>query len=193
MSNAIHPTILAFLEAPDGRLLREDLAAWSRWRAKPYDTVEARAVSLAWHLRSLAEFRSLFDYRVRQADAAGLRELSPALPRAHNLYISTPEIGGGIRIQHGHGAWILAERIGRNLLINQHCTIGVARGGKPVIGDNVSIRTGAIVVGPITIGDGVTIGPNAVVDFDVPAGAKVFAQRPHVILRSKEARAESVA
>ncbi len=34
---------------------------------------------------------------------------------------------------------------------------------------------------------------DAVVDFDVPAGAKVFAQRPHVILKSKNEHEESFA
>jgi serine acetyltransferase len=37
------------------------------------------------------------------------------------------------------------------------------------------------IFGPITIGDNVVIGPNAVVNFDVPAGKKVFAARSVIL------------
>lgn len=48
--------------------------------------------------------------------------------------IRCPEIRGGFRIQHGHFTWVMAEDIGRNFLASQNVTIGVAKGGKPVIG-----------------------------------------------------------
>lgn len=43
----------------------------------------------------------------------------------------------------------------------------------PTIGSHVLIGCGAKLIGPITIGDGVRIGANAVVLNDVPAGATV--------------------
>ena len=43
----------------------------------------------------------------------------------------------------------------------------------PIIEDDVYIGTGAKVLGPITVGRGATIGANAVVIHDVPAGASV--------------------
>ncbi len=60
--------------------------------------------------------------------------------------------------------------IGKNCIIGANVTIG----GKsrwyevPVIGDTVDIATGAKILGPIRIGNNVTIGANAVVVKDVP-------------------------
>lgn len=61
-------------------------------------------------------------------------------------------------------------------VIGKKCSIGtnVTIGGKsrwyevPVIGDNVYISSGAKILGPIRIGNNVTIGANAVVTKDVP-------------------------
>lgn len=67
-------------------------------------------------------------------------------------------------------------RIGERCLLRAHVVIGGGgrRGGPtgaPVIGDDVEIGAGAKLLGPIRIGDGATIGANAVVLCDVPAGA----------------------
>ncbi len=40
--------------------------------------------------------------------------------------------------------------------------------GKPVIGDNVRIYTGAVVAGAIRIGNNVTISANSLVTTDIP-------------------------
>ena len=62
--------------------------------------------------------------------------------------------------------------IGQNCVIRQNVTIAGAtlRGvaGAPVIGDNVEINTGSVIVGPIHIGNNVRIGANAVVNCDIP-------------------------
>ena len=41
-------------------------------------------------------------------------------------------------------------------------------GGVPIIGDNVEINAGAVIVGPVHIGNYVRIGANAVVIQDIP-------------------------
>lgn len=41
----------------------------------------------------------------------------------------------------------------------------------PQIGNNVIVYSGAVIVGPVKIGDNAVIGANAVVTQDVPAGA----------------------
>ena len=90
------------------------------------------------------------------------------------LYIETPEIGGGLYIQHGFATMIAAKSIGENCWINQQVTIGYNdHGDPPVIGNNVMITCGAKVLGNITVGDNVVIGANAVVIRDVETGAKV--------------------
>lgn len=59
--------------------------------------------------------------------------------------------------------------IGENTAIYQNVTIGGrGRSGCPVIGKNVFIGAGAVIMGGITIGDNARIGANAVVIHDVP-------------------------
>lgn len=66
-------------------------------------------------------------------------------------------------MQHGFASLIVAESIGRNFCFNQNVTVGFGKGGKPVIGDNVRIYTGAVVAGRIRIGNNVTIAANSLV------------------------------
>ena len=72
--------------------------------------------------------------------------------------------------------------------ICQQVTIGGGNSrfpGVPVIGNNVYIAKGSIVMGGITIGNNVTIGANAVVTKPVPDNA-IVAGVPAKILRIKE-------
>ena len=69
--------------------------------------------------------------------------------------------------------------IGKNFSVYQGVTIGRnAKPGReinnPIIGDNVTVFTNAVVAGGITIGDNVTIGAGAVVMKDVPANSIVM-------------------
>ena len=72
-----------------------------------------------------------------------------------------------------------AATIGNNCRIYQNVTIGakdIATGHGdpafyPTIGNNVTIYAGAVIIGPVHIGDNAVIGANAVVTKDVPANA----------------------
>ncbi len=91
-----------------------------------------------------------------------------------SFQIMTPNIGGGLRMQHGFSTIINAASIGENCSINQNVTIGSnGPDSKPIIGDYVMIRAGAVVVGKVHIGDGAIVGANAVVTKDVPANTTV--------------------
>ncbi|WP_052084110.1 serine O-acetyltransferase [Eubacterium sp. ER2] len=92
-------------------------------------------------------------------------------------------IGGGFRIQHTLGIVVGHQVVaGRNLELFQNVTIGSNRKPKngremPTIGDNVTIYTGAVVVGAIKIGDNAVIGANTYVDFDVPNNCFVHGKK----------------
>jgi serine O-acetyltransferase len=121
-------------------------------------------------LMKLPEFRSLLAYRIPSSKLTNwlMGGGSPA------LYIYTDNIGPGFFIQHGFASIIQARSIGRNFHVNQQVTIGYNGPDKiPVIGNNVSIRAGAIVLGAITVGDNAVIGAGAVVTKDVPANCVV--------------------
>lgn len=64
--------------------------------------------------------------------------------------------------------------IGKNCHIAQNVTLGGGgglEGGLPVLGDNVLVGAGAVVLGHVHIGDNAVIGANAVVLEDIPANA----------------------
>lgn len=55
------------------------------------------------------------------------------------------------------------SKIGKNISISASCRIGTAHNGYSVIGDNVKIWLGSIVIGNIKIADNVTVGAGSVV------------------------------
>jgi serine O-acetyltransferase len=84
----------------------------------------------------------------------------------HSHIASAAEIGGGLRIFHGWGIFINAGvTIGKNCILYHRVTIGARFPGDecPTIGDNVTIGSGACVVGPVIVPDNARIGANAVV------------------------------
>ncbi len=90
------------------------------------------------------------------------------------------QIGPGMMLTHGNVVIDGRTSIGSNCQINPWVTIGLSNSRKigfsvegPRIGDNVHIGTGAKLLGPISIGDHVRIGANAVVVSDVPANTTV--------------------
>lgn len=74
------------------------------------------------------------------------------------------QIKGGLNIHHINGL-VIGEHvlIGKNFNVFQNVTLGSLKGKYPVIGDNVTIYPGAIVIGDIVIGSNSKIGPNVVV------------------------------
>ena len=81
------------------------------------------------------------------------------------------QIGRGLYIDHFGSIIVDASRIGENCNLSQEVTIGFAgRGinrGLPTVGDRVLIGAGAKILGPITIGNDVAVGANAVVTTDL--------------------------
>src|SRR3954470_11829010 len=77
-------------------------------------------------------------------------------------------IGDGLFIDHGTGV-VIGEtaEIGRDVTVYQGVTLGgtgFATGKRhPTVQDNVTIGSGAKLLGPITVGHGAKIGANAVV------------------------------
>jgi serine O-acetyltransferase len=96
-------------------------------------------------------------------------------------------IGKGSFFGHGGIGVVLhkAVKIGNNCKVGANVTVGGRSGHKnlPVIGDNVLISTGSKILGPITIGNNVIIGANAVVIKDVPDNCVVAGVPAKIIKR----------
>lgn len=98
-------------------------------------------------------------------------------------YINVPpeKIGGGFSLQHGFSTIVAAKEIGERCHINQQVTIGYNEDDAPVIGNDVLISAGAIVIGGVYIGDGAKVGAGAVVVKDVPDHATVVGMAARVV------------
>lgn len=114
-------------------------------------------------------FRNVFYYRIGDLG----RFINLFLHELDSLHIMTKKIGKGLIIVHGDSTYINAKQIGERCYVNQNVTIGVIGDKKPVIGNNVRVATGAIVLGDITIGDNVIIAAGAVVVKSVPDNCMV--------------------
>ncbi|MEO6809237.1 MAG: serine acetyltransferase [Isosphaeraceae bacterium] len=89
---------------------------------------------------------------------------------------STARLQGGLIFPHPQGIVIGGGAVvGPRAWIYQNVTIGGAPGkpGLPHVGADARIYAGAVLTGPITVGDNVLIGANAVVHHDVPARTAV--------------------
>jgi serine O-acetyltransferase len=119
----------------------------------------------------------------------------PVLPRAL-AYLSrsvtgieihpAARVGKGLFIDHGMGV-VIGEtaQLGDNVTVYQGVTLGgtgFATGKRhPTVQDNVTIGSGAKLLGPITIGHGAKIGANAVVIHDVPPNSTVVGNPGHPV------------
>jgi serine O-acetyltransferase len=95
-------------------------------------------------------------------------------------------IGNEFFIDHGAGV-VIGEtaRIGDRVTLYQGVTLGgtgFQRGKRhPTLGDNVTVGSGAKLLGPIAVGDGAKVGANTVVVEDVPPGATVVGNPGHPV------------
>jgi serine O-acetyltransferase len=85
----------------------------------------------------------------------------------------TTQVGPGLYLNHPGGIVVNSGAvIGANCNMSQGVTVGQSnrgsRAGLPVIGDGVYIGPGAVITGAVHVGDDVAIGANCVVTSDVP-------------------------
>ncbi|MBR3676116.1 MAG: serine O-acetyltransferase [Alphaproteobacteria bacterium] len=107
------------------------------------------------------------------------------------------KIGSGFMIDHGMGV-VIGEtaEIGDNVTLYHDVTLGGRKlydehGKKlgkrhPTIGNNVTIGSGAQILGPIKLGDNVKIGSNAIVIKDIPADSTVVNTPAYIVQKAKE-------
>ena len=95
-------------------------------------------------------------------------------------------IGSDFFIDHGSGV-VIGEtaEVGDRVTLYQGVTLGgtgFQRGKRhPTVGDNVTIGSGAKLLGPISVGDGAKVGANTVVVEDVPASSTVVGNPGHPV------------
>jgi serine O-acetyltransferase len=152
----------------------------------------AQGVSTLEILTSWAGVQALLAHRIAHAlHGAGVPLLPGAiayLTRAVTGVEIHPaaKIGPELFIDHGSGV-VIGEtaEIGACVTLYQGVTLGgtgFQRGKRhPTLGDNVTVGSGAKLLGPISVGDGAKIGANTVVVEDVPPSATVVGNPGHPV------------
>ncbi len=166
-----------------GELRRDVRAAQERDPA-------AKGITSAEILAGWPGVHALLSHRVAHAlDAAGVPLAPRALAYASRALTGieihpAARVGDALFIDHGMGV-VIGEtaEVGENVTMYQGVTLGgtgFATGKRhPTVQANVTIGSGAKLLGPITIGHGAKIGANAVVIHDVPPNSTVVGNPGH--------------
>jgi serine O-acetyltransferase len=171
------------------RLIQEikaDIAA-ARDRDPAAQGVSSFEILTAW-----AGVQALLAHRVAHA----LRDAGVPIVPGTIAYLSraitgveihpAAKIGAEFFIDHGSGV-VIGEtaEIGCRVTLYQGVTLGgtgFQRGKRhPTLGDNVTVGSGAKLLGPIAVGDGAKIGANTVVVEDVPPSSTVVGNPGHPV------------
>jgi serine O-acetyltransferase len=168
------------------REVRDDVGA-----ARDRDPA-ARGVATVEILTSWAGVQALLAHRLAHAlDEAGV-PMAPMVIAYLSRGVTGVEIhprakvGADFFIDHGSGV-VIGEtaEIGDRVTLYQGVTLGgtgFQRGKRhPTVGDNVTIGSGAKLLGPINVGHGAKIGANTVVVEDVPARSTVVGNPGHPV------------
>lgn len=144
------------------------------------------AAALRFFLRE-PQYRTLFWHRLSEASTNGflracLHRVYLRSSRRSGLEILVPELGGGVVMPHWGRIILNAESIGTNLYVFHDVTVGNDyRTGRPVIGSNVFLGAGAILIGKIHVGDHAVVAAGSVVVQDVPSRSLVAGNPARVI------------
>jgi len=97
-------------------------------------------------------------------------------------------VGKNLKVEHGY-ALVINDNviIGDNVHLRHCTTIGCkkmsdgSQGPSPVIEDNVEIGAQSVILGEITISEGVKIGAGSIVIHDIPPYSVVVSSPAHII------------
>lgn len=86
---------------------------------------------------------------------------------------------------HPYATVLNAEKIGNYFTCLQCTTLGYGKGGRPKIGNNVSLGANVVIIGGVIVGDNVTVGAGSVVVKDVSSNC-IVAGNPARIIKNLE-------
>ena len=170
------PHLLLYNFSRNKAIINQDVNRWAHAKKR-----KGSHSKLLLHFLSISsDFRTIFYFRIKHPIT---HLLNVYCRKQSNFTIDiNTKLGGGILTGHPYSTILNANSIGNDFYVNHLVTIGEINGKRPTIGNNVSIYTGAIVIGDITIGDNCSIGAGSVVVKSIPSNC-VVAGNPAKIIR----------
>ena len=185
---ALIPTFKFCFDRKFRNLIKAD---FNRLDESPY---KSDLFNFYYHIMYNKTFRAIVSFRIRKKSVIFSRIFNIFFPPKVDLELDG-NIEGGIRINHGQSSVIVLSKAGKNLTVYQNVTCG--RNKKhlnnkdntnlncyPSVGENVTIYSGAVVVGGIEIGDNVEIGANSVITKDIPSNSTVVGNPPLIVKKN---------
>ncbi len=180
------PLLLLYFLSSEKELIRLDCERWMELLHDSTEIDDRQFTVSAWQLSRNSGISTTTESGGETWSPLPLRLLLRIIFKPEStLHLRSPKIGPGFFMQHGYATSVGAYSIGKNCSVNQLVVIGwTDRTRGPILGDNVSVKAGAKILGPITIGNNVTVGANAVVTKDVPANCVVAGVPARIIRRN---------
>lgn len=169
------PHLILYTLSSNKKVIDQDLIRWSTEKK-----IDKNKYFLLLHFLTYSkDFRTIFYFRINNLF---VHILNIYCRKYSNFTIDlTTKVKGGLLTGHPYCTILNAEYIGENFYVNHLVTVGEVNGKRPTIGDNVSIYTGAIVIGDINIGNNCSIGAGAVVVKDIPDNSVVVGNPGRII------------
>ena len=95
------------------------------------------------------------------------------------------KFGKNLRIWHGNIIINGSAKLGDNISLHGNNCIGEKKGKAPIIGNNVDIGYGSVILGDVVIADNVIIGANSFVNKSITEEGVVVAGCPAKIIKKK--------
>ncbi|AXT49823.1 serine acetyltransferase [Aquimarina sp. BL5] len=169
------PHVIVYQMSKNKDVVDKDIERWALAKG-----IKGGKVSLLLNfIANSPDFRTLFYFRNRGI-VSSLLNIYCKKEKYFRIDIST-KLGGGVLTGHPYSTILNADSIGENLYVNHLVTVGEVNGKRPTIGDNVSIYTGAIIIGDIKIGNNCSIGAGSVVVKDIPDNCVVVGNPARII------------
>jgi len=169
------PHIIVYYLSVNKDKIDKDIGRWAIAKNKNGSKIKL----LLEFLANSSDFRTIFYFRNRGI-ISKILNLYCRKESYFKIDVST-KLGGGILTGHPYSTILNANSIGENFYVNHLVTVGEIDGKRPTIGDNVSIFTGAIVIGDIYIGNNSSIGAGSIVVKDVPENCVVVGNPAKII------------
>ena len=170
------PHMLVYAMGRGKKLINSDLYKYERQVNIP---LKANILLLIYLLHNNRWFRNIFYYRI-----GPMWDLLIGWWRPGDKSLIIPystKIGKGLLMAHAYATVLNAESIGDNFSFIHCTTIGKKDGGRPVIGNNVSLGANVVIIGDVKIGNNVIIGAGSVVVKDIPDNSVAVGNPARVI------------